>query len=87
MGPVAHTLAARACGAPWWWGMLPDIPVVLARWDSRWFKVAEATHGWPLGFLAFALGPRHLRGWAVHVALDSVSHRGGVGRGRRVWLP
>lgn len=90
MGPLSHTLAAKAVGAPWWWGVLPDIPVVLARKDPRWFKVAEAMHGWPLGLLACALGPEHLRGWAVHVALDSVSHRGdagAIGRGPRLWLP
>lgn len=85
MGPLAHTAAAMATGAPWWWGVLPDVPVALG-----WRKGAEWTHGWPLGIVAALAGPRHFTGWAVHVALDSVSHRGddgAIGRGPKVWLP
>lgn len=87
MGPLAHAVATKVLvdQSPGW-GLWPDIPVVF-----RWRYGAELTHGWPGGLAAFVLGGRRaLMSWAVHVALDSVSHEpgeGAWGKGPRLWLP
>lgn len=88
MGPMTHLTTTRALGSPALAGILPDLPVLIGwRWG------AEQTHGTFGLLVAIALTAmtrqNYVMGWAMHVALDSISHAdgGATGKGPKVWLP
>ena len=86
MGPLSHALASKIAGLPVAGGLWPDLPVVIR---SR--RVAELTHGLPGAVVAAAAGGvPWLLAWALHVALDTISHQpgeGATGKRRWLWLP
>jgi hypothetical protein len=95
VGPLAHVATGKAVKAPALASVWMDAPhllrVVNPELAPLGQRVANATHGWP-GLLAAAAiwGSRGVAGWALHVALDTISHDEGMGshgRLRKVWLP
>lgn len=95
MGPLTHLATGKLVNAPALSNVWMDAPHLLRLADPRLAPVgqrlADLTHGWPGLVAAVALwGRRGAAGWALHVALDTISHddgKGSHGRLGKVWLP
>ncbi len=95
MGPVTHLATGRLVGAPPLANVWMDAPhalrVVDPELEELGQRVANLTHGWPgLVLAALVWGRRGVAGWALHVALDTISHerhKGSHGRLAKVWMP
>lgn len=81
---MTHAVTTRALGAPTIAGTWPDAARVVGR------RAAEWSHGLPGLLVACCFGRRAVAAWALHVALDTLSHdpgEGAAGQRKWVWLP
>jgi len=78
VGPLTHAATTKLVGAPLLSGLWMDLA------PTR--RTREWTHGVPGLVLSASLGLPWVTGWALHVALDTLSHEPGEGAaGQRNW--
>ena len=100
MGPFSHALINKKLGVSVAAALLVDAPYAVSlltpkgsRAQQQLLYLAEQAHGASGALVAALCGPSVFLGWAVHVALDTISHPDGgatcksAEHGRFVWLP